>query len=94
MLKFNSNITENTYSNEDSNNESGLKSSLKSGLKSDQSIIEAIIANPNVTIPVLQEKTGLSRNGVKKALTRLKEQGIVRRIGPDKGGHWELLQQS
>ncbi len=74
--------------------ESGLKSSLKSGLKSEQSIIEAIIANPNVTIPILQEMTGLSRNGIKKALNRLKVQGIIRRVGPDKGGHWELLQQS
>ena len=74
--------------------ESGLKSSLKSGLKSEQSIIEAIIANPNVTIPILQEMTGLSRNGIKKALNRLKIQGIIRRVGPDKGGHWELLQQS
>lgn len=71
-----------------------LKSGLKSGLKSEHSIIEAIIANPNVTIPILQEMTGLSRNGIKKALNRLKAQGIIRRVGPDKGGHWELLQQS
>ena len=73
---------------------SSLKSSLESGLKSEHSIIEAIIANPNVTIPILQEMTGLSRNGIKKALNRLKVQGIIRRVGPDKGGHWELLQQS
>ena len=70
------------------------KTTLKSGLKSEHSIIEAIIANPNVTIPILQEMTGLSRNGIKKALNRLKAQGIIRRVGPDKGGHWELLQQS
>lgn len=70
------------------------KTTQKSGLKSEHSIIEAIIANPNVTIPILQEMTGLSRNGIKKALNRLKAQGIIRRVGPDKGGHWELLQQS
>jgi len=72
---------------------SSLKSSLKSGLKSEQSIIEAIIANPNVTIPILQEMTGLSRNGIKKALNRLKVQGVIRRVGPDKGGHWEILKE-
>ena len=71
-----------------------LESTLESGLKSEHSIIEAIIANPNVTIPILQEMTRLSRNGIKKALNRLKAQGIIRRVGPDKGGHWELLQQS
>ena len=25
---------------------------------------------------------------------KLKERGVIRRIGPDKGGHWELIQQS
>ena len=35
-----------------------------------------------------------SLSGVISALSRLQELGIIRRVGPDKGGHWELLQQS
>ena len=35
-----------------------------------------------------------SLGGVISALSRLQELGIIRRVGPDKGGHWELLQQS
>ena len=69
------------------------KSSLKSSLKSETSIIEAIKVNPNVTIPILQDITGMSRNGIKKALNRLREQGIIRRVGPDKGGHWEIIKE-
>lgn len=35
-----------------------------------------------------------SLGGVISALSRLQELGIIRSVGPDKGGHWELLQQS
>lgn len=35
-----------------------------------------------------------SLSGVISALSRLQELGIIRHVGPDKGGHWELLQQS
>ena len=71
---------------------SGLKSSLKSGLnKTDVIIVDGIESNAKSTIPDLMDLTGLSRNGVKKALDRLKSAGIIRRVGPDKGGHWEVV---
>ena len=28
--------------------------------------------------------------GVKKQLRKLKEEDVLRRIGPDRGGHWEI----
>jgi ATP-dependent DNA helicase RecG len=30
-------------------------------------------------------------NGLEKQIRALQEQGILKRIGPDKGGHWEIL---
>ena len=74
----------------------GLKSSLKSGLKSglnktDVIIVDGIESNAKSTILDLMGLTGLSRNGVRKALDRLKSAGIIRRVGPDKGGHWEVV---
>ena len=29
--------------------------------------------------------------GIRKAIRRLKDAKHLRRIGPDKGGHWEVL---
>ena len=70
----------------------GLKSSLKSGLnKTDVIIVDGIESNAKSTILDLMGLTGLSRNGVRKALDRLKSAGIIRRVGPDKGGHWEVV---
>ena len=72
--------------------ESGLESGLKSSLNTtDSALVGLLTDNPSVTIPKLQEALDLSRNGVRKALSRLKASGRIRRIGPDKGGHWEVI---
>ena len=77
---------------------SGLKSGLKNGPLSglnetDSKLIGFIQSNPSMTIQELQAMLNLSRNGVRKALGRLKATGWLRRIGPDKGGHWEVLER-
>ena len=73
------------------NEESDLKSSLKSDLKSDLKILEMIKNNPCITIPEFCEQTGMSRSGIKKVLGKLKDKNLIRRVGPDKGGHWEII---
>ena len=73
---------------------SGLKSGLKSSLgATDSKVIDFIRSDPSVTIKELQEMLNLSRNGVRKALGRLKSMGRLRRVGPDKGGHWEVVEK-
>ena len=77
--------------------ENGLKSNQKttrgadSNQKSNQKILEAIAKNSEITIKELQEMTGLSESGVKKILRNLRAIGRIRRVGPDKGGHWEIV---
>ena len=72
--------------------DSTMKSTLKSALNpTDERIVAKIIENNFVTIPVLESELGLSREGVRKALKRLKEANVIRRVGPDRGGHWEVV---
>jgi ATP-dependent DNA helicase RecG len=47
--------------------------------------------NPFATQNELAVVTGLSVRGVEKNLKILKASGRLRRIGPDKGGHWEVV---
>jgi ATP-dependent DNA helicase RecG len=35
--------------------------------------------------------SGITEDGIKYQLNRLKEQGILKRIGPDKGGFWQII---
>jgi DNA-binding CsgD family transcriptional regulator len=68
------------------------ESSLKSSLKSSQKILELISASPSITISEIADRLGMTTRGVDKNIKRLKEQGIIRRVGPDKGGHWEVIE--
>ena len=65
----------------------------KSSVKNEQLIIETIKANPSAPIPIFQKITGLSRSGIWKILNRLRENGIVRRIGSDRDGYWEIVEK-
>lgn len=69
----------------------GQKTGLKTSLKTSLKILELLREDPNITIQRMMSITGLSRNGVKWNLAELKRTGRVRRIGPDKGGHWEVV---
>jgi len=55
-----------------------------------EKIIEILIKNPKITIKEIQKETGLSRRGVEYNIDRLKKEGILNRIGPDKGGYWKI----
>ena len=40
----------------------------------------------------MAETLGISRRAVAKQIAALKENGQLRRVGPDKGGHWEVVE--
>lgn len=43
------------------------------------------------TIKSLAAAIGISTTAVGKNIAKLKKKGVIRRVGPDKGGHWEVL---
>lgn len=69
------------------------KSNQKGNQKSDQKIIELLKENPNTTIHQLMDLLQMSESGIKKILRKLKQAGEIRRVGSDKGGHWEVIDQ-
>ena len=56
-----------------------------------QSIIEQIVQNPYISARELSEIVGISSRKIEENIRKLKDQGVVKRIGPAKGGHWEVL---
>ena len=58
---------------------------------SEERILLAIKKSPTITVSVLAKTTGLSIDGVKWNLRKLKALGKIRRVGYTKGGHWEVL---
>lgn len=63
----------------------------KGGQKTREVLLQMIADDPTVTTTQMASALGINRSAVSKHLDRLKADGRLRRVGPDKGGHWELL---
>jgi ATP-dependent DNA helicase RecG len=56
-----------------------------------QKIVDTIRNNPFVTREELVEIVGISLSKIKENIAKLKAKGLIERVGPDKGGHWRIL---
>ena len=54
-------------------------------------IIRLMKANPGITVSEVAKTIQISRTGADKNIQILKRAGYIKRIGPAKGGHWEVL---
>ena len=61
--------------------------------ETDERIIALIQSNPYITQKMLSEAIGLTRPYVGRKLLGLQARNIIRRVGPDKGGYWEVLRK-
>ena len=56
-----------------------------------QKILDAMQQDPKVSAAKIAIQLGVSSRSVEKRIKTMRENGIVRRIGPDKGGYWEVI---
>ena len=75
-----------------------LKKSLKTTVEKTVEItVEKILAfiqeDPAITQKGLMAKTGLTRRGIEWNLKKLKADGRLKRVGPDKGGQWKTKER-
>ena len=56
-----------------------------------ENILASISKNSTISTKKLAAMCSLSERQVQRIMTKLKEQGVIRRIGPDKGGRWEII---
>jgi ATP-dependent DNA helicase RecG len=62
----------------------------KTRKKTREIILELIRKTPNITTARLAEETGLTPKGIEWQIAQLKKNGLLERVGPDKGGHWKI----
>ncbi len=58
--------------------------------KSREKIVALLSEDGKLSAAALAEKIGISAKAVEKHLANLKADGIIERIGPAKGGYWEV----
>jgi ATP-dependent DNA helicase RecG len=54
-------------------------------------ILSVLKATSYITINDLAEIVGISQKGIEWQITKLKKEGKIKRIGPAKDGHWEVI---
>jgi len=54
-------------------------------------IVKGVLKNKKITQQLLSEIVGISQKNIRNNMKKLKENGILKRIGPKKGGYWKVL---
>jgi ATP-dependent DNA helicase RecG len=66
--------------------------SEKSSEKSSEKILALLKGAPELAAREIAEALGITRRAVEKQIAKLREEGRIRRIGPAKGGRWEVAE--
>jgi len=69
---------------------SSLKSSPKSSPKTEEKILIFIAKDNFITTKQIADLLGITKRGVLKQIDKLKKLDKLKRIGPARGGYWQL----
>lgn len=56
-------------------------------------VLQIIEENPRISRKALALKLGINESAVQKHIENLKKREAIRRIGPAKGGYWEVVER-
>ena len=70
--------------------ENDLENDLENLSENQSKILQCIKENPYVTQTQISEFIGITPKNVRNNISRLKQLGLLVRIGPDKGGRWQV----
>ena len=59
--------------------------------ETEKKILQIITNNPNVTQKEIAEELNVTTMTVKRNIKKLKEKGIIDRVGANKNGYWKVL---
>ncbi len=69
------------------------KTRVKASEKTSSEIIILIKENPNVTIHEMSKIIGVTARSIERNIENLKKKNLLKRIGADKGGYWEVVKK-
>ncbi|MCL1608637.1 MULTISPECIES: winged helix-turn-helix transcriptional regulator [Mediterranea] len=66
----------------------------KVGRKSREKIIALLSQDNSLSAATLAERIGITPKAVEKHIAKMKAEGILKRVGPDRGGHWQVVEKT
>ena len=61
-------------------------------MRTSDAIIEMMRVNPLISYVTLAKMLGRAESTIIWQIAKLRKNYRIRRIGPDKGGHWEVME--
>lgn len=69
-----------------------IKSTSETRVKTPEAILQALKEDSSLTLAEVADRIGKSVSAVERAAKKLSDQGKLEYIGPQKGGHWEVIE--
>jgi ATP-dependent DNA helicase RecG len=69
------------------------ETSGKTREKTREKILGLLATEPDISMDSLATQLGISAKGVEWQMRRLRADGAIRRVGPAKGGRWEVIKR-
>ncbi len=63
----------------------------KTSGKTSGKILDILMQDKHLTIPELARFIGVTERSIERNIRKLQDQGLLRRIGPAKGGYWKVI---
>ena len=73
------------------NSGSTQESTQETNKSTQEMILEEIRKHPFTTREQLAKVIGITHDGIKKQLDKMKKANLIKHVGPTKGGHWEII---
>jgi len=67
------------------------KTRVETSEKTSEKIIELIKENPFISAKEIAMSIGKTPRAIEMQISKLKETRIIKRVGPDKGGYWKVI---
>jgi ATP-dependent DNA helicase RecG len=74
--------------------EKGQENGKKNLLQEQAIILRNLAEDAYLSIAALAEKCGYSQKKTRLLVDKMRNDGLIRRVGPDNGGHWEIVSQT
>lgn len=61
--------------------------------ENERKILELISKNKSITYPELSKELNITEKSIYTNIEKLKKKGLLKRIEPDKGGYWKIIEK-
>ena len=75
------------------NETTGQEKGKKRARKGQEKLFALIKVNPHISVSSIAKKCGMSVKTIRNLIDELREDKLIERIGPAKGGYWKVLSE-